>query len=484
MRLILLLSTVLFSLFVTNAQNIGVGTNNPGSKLSVNGNLSVGSNYSLQNAPVNSLIIESRLGIGNNNPLLSLDINGGLRYREENKPAANAVVVSSDKSLFRLTNVAGVQANAISMTGATEGQFLTVVNEDDNSATFEGNTVGANGGTRTFVYSNGVWRLVAGVIPETTGWALTGNTGTNPTNNFIGTTDSVNFIVKTNNNSRLTITADGKVGIKKTPVLDFDVEGSIMAKGYYFGNSQNPLNIELTRDLPAVGQARTLGTFNLANNGHAIRISVVLSNANFSSSKYYLISLSNNMTQNEWYSITPVSASKVGGNDFELDLLNNGGDTQLRLRRTKGTDSATNVKIRVEYTGSSNATFVASNNLMNPATVSGYINNNGNGNGIDAGEFLIEANTRTANNYFDALVTCGSLKGHLCRIDELFHVCENGIAGVTFTNGVQEWVAGATSGGGKAPTMMKASGNCRNFDEVSNPGNNANAKVFRCCFYK
>jgi hypothetical protein len=39
-------------------------------------------------------------------------------------------------------------------------------------------------------------------------WALTGNTGTNASNNFIGTTDNVPLIVKTNNLTRFVVRSD------------------------------------------------------------------------------------------------------------------------------------------------------------------------------------------------------------------------------------------------------------------------------------
>lgn len=46
------------------AQNVGIGTPNPGSKLGVNGNVSVGQNYSTQTAPTDGAIIEGQVGIG------------------------------------------------------------------------------------------------------------------------------------------------------------------------------------------------------------------------------------------------------------------------------------------------------------------------------------------------------------------------------------------------------------------------------------
>lgn len=45
------------------------------------------------------------------------------------------------------------------------------------------------------------------------GWNISGNAGTNPANNFLGTTDSQPLSIRTNNAEAIRVTADGKVGI-------------------------------------------------------------------------------------------------------------------------------------------------------------------------------------------------------------------------------------------------------------------------------
>ncbi|MCX7953639.1 MAG: hypothetical protein N3A01_00445, partial [Bacteroidales bacterium] len=44
-------------------------------------------------------------------------------------------------------------------------------------------------------------------------WQLTGNSGTNPTSNFIGTTDAQDFVVRTNNQERIRVLSSGAVRI-------------------------------------------------------------------------------------------------------------------------------------------------------------------------------------------------------------------------------------------------------------------------------
>jgi hypothetical protein len=47
-------------------------------------------------------------------------------------------------------------------------------------------------------------------------WKSTGNSGSNVTSEFIGTSDAVDFITRTNNLERLRITSSGKIGINNT----------------------------------------------------------------------------------------------------------------------------------------------------------------------------------------------------------------------------------------------------------------------------
>jgi len=59
-------------------QNIGIGTNNPLSKLSVRGNISIGTNFISSSAPLNGAVIEGNVGIGISNPQHKLDIDGNI----------------------------------------------------------------------------------------------------------------------------------------------------------------------------------------------------------------------------------------------------------------------------------------------------------------------------------------------------------------------------------------------------------------------
>ena len=59
----LLLIVLLISLLkqISFAQNVGIGEQNPTSKLSVKGNLTVGNSYSTTTAPTNGMVVEGTL---------------------------------------------------------------------------------------------------------------------------------------------------------------------------------------------------------------------------------------------------------------------------------------------------------------------------------------------------------------------------------------------------------------------------------------
>jgi hypothetical protein len=59
-------------------------------------------------------------------------------------------------------------------------------------------------------------------------WSLTGNAGTNPSNNFLGTTDSKALVLRTNNLERLRVLAGGKIGIgTKNPTAYLHLFGTM-----------------------------------------------------------------------------------------------------------------------------------------------------------------------------------------------------------------------------------------------------------------
>jgi hypothetical protein len=68
-----------------------------------------------------------------------------------------------------------------------------------------------------------------GAVLASGAWTLTGNTGTNPATNFLGTTDAQPLVIRTDNTERLRVLATGEVGIGVTaPANSLEVVGSFL----------------------------------------------------------------------------------------------------------------------------------------------------------------------------------------------------------------------------------------------------------------
>ncbi len=90
--------------------SVGIGTDNPGSKLSVNGSLSVGSSYAGTAAPVDGMIIEGKVGIGTTTTATGykLSVDGKIMCEEvmvQNSAAWPDYVFKDDYELITLSEL-------------------------------------------------------------------------------------------------------------------------------------------------------------------------------------------------------------------------------------------------------------------------------------------------------------------------------------------------------------------------------------------
>src|SRR5437868_5131776 len=68
-------------------------------------------------------------------------------------------------------------------------------------------------------------------------WELTGNSGTNPASNFLGTTDGRPLVIRTNAVERMRITQGGNVGIGTTGPANNQL--AVTSKASFGGNTSN-----------------------------------------------------------------------------------------------------------------------------------------------------------------------------------------------------------------------------------------------------
>jgi len=224
---------------------VGIATNSPSEKLDVSGNIRLsGALMPNNNAGTSGFFLMSS---GPNNPPLWFDA-ANYAWQLDGNPLTSIrkfgsttnydipfVTNNIERMRLTATGFLGIGLTnplyALSVSAASNPLYLSGVQA---TATFNTDSVlTINGGVvKKAPYSS----LAAG------NWSLTGNTGTSATTNFIGTTDAMDFVTKTNNMERMRITGSGLVGIgTSTPSSDltlYQSSGSGNSKGFTFaGNS-------------------------------------------------------------------------------------------------------------------------------------------------------------------------------------------------------------------------------------------------------
>jgi len=125
---------------------------------------------------------------------------------------------------------------------------------------------GATAVTPGYYYWDGVQWVRLRDTPAQDDWHLIGNAGTNPTTNFIGTTDAVDFVVRTNNTERARITSGGNMGIGVVaPLARLEVDfnnandfAAIKANGR-FGPTRGYLAVQGETGYDGIGSLNNLG---------------------------------------------------------------------------------------------------------------------------------------------------------------------------------------------------------------------------------
>ncbi len=160
----------------------------------------------------------------------------GVSINEDGSPADNSAMLDV-KSIVKgllIPRMSEAQKNSI----LSPAQGLLVYQTD---------------GTTGFYYYDGLWKIIGGgynislnlngttleltdgggtltqdlsSLQGGTAWNLTGNAGTTPGTNFLGTTDNVDFIIKTNDTSRVFVASTGQVSVNTITPFSGDVFSS------------------------------------------------------------------------------------------------------------------------------------------------------------------------------------------------------------------------------------------------------------------
>lgn len=116
----------------------------------------------------------------------------------------------------------------------------------DGMIVYLNSTTAANNGV--YMRKAGAWVKIASAADAAANWGLTGNAGTNPTTNYIGTSDAQNLSIRANATEAINVQTDGKVQLKNVvptttdaalDVLIIEADGTIVKKSlpaYAFKN--------------------------------------------------------------------------------------------------------------------------------------------------------------------------------------------------------------------------------------------------------
>ena len=186
------------------------------------------------------------VGVATISPNAKLDLNGDLALTKKldyttvgtqnalDRQGASRIYINLIGTVT-LNGIAGGQDGLIVVIYTAAGATLIINNSNvsalasDRIATHTGTTVTITGrGGVSMIYDSSLstWRIF-GFADENSTWNAKGNAGTNPTSNFIGTTDSQGFGIRTSNLDRLRVAAGGNVGIGTlSPNTKLHVEGT------------------------------------------------------------------------------------------------------------------------------------------------------------------------------------------------------------------------------------------------------------------
>jgi hypothetical protein len=195
----------------------------------------------------------------------------------------NSTTINSASLLELETTNKGLVFPRVSLTNVTSSSPLpaglltgTVVYNTNPSVT-------SGNGAGLYIWGGSVWTWLATNIASSA-WSLTGNSGLNASTNFIGTTDAIDFVAKTNNVERMRILGaasltgkPGWIGMGITiPRSSLDVTGDYTNKNVLTIQNTSSTGFSSVDMLDNTGALK--GTFGYANSG---------TGGNFASKDYF-----------------------------------------------------------------------------------------------------------------------------------------------------------------------------------------------------
>ncbi len=181
------------------------------------------------NAERMRVLSTGNVGIGTPSPVYRLDLNqgtfgfGNSNVRTENRDDAGLQGNAGAQSgFFETSNPSNYPA------GASSWWHLIDTRHSNNGNNYALQLAGSFFDQRLYFRktNNNAAQAWTEILTSSSAWTLLGNAGTVAGTNFIGTTDAIDWVVKTNNTERMRVLSAGNVGIGiVAPVHRLDVVG-------------------------------------------------------------------------------------------------------------------------------------------------------------------------------------------------------------------------------------------------------------------
>ncbi|HCT30016.1 MAG TPA: hypothetical protein DIW31_04650 [Bacteroidales bacterium] len=213
---------------VTSNGNVGIGTTSPATKLEVLSGLSnneiarFGGTVSERGLILSSFVVGGTNEVGFN---FNAPGAGGAAAISFSTLSTERMIINYDGKVGIGTTTANNKLEINHGTVGNSGLRFTQLNSSSTAVAGNGKFLSVNSTGDVILTDAG---------NSTSTWNIRGNTGTNPTNNFIGTTDNQDFVIRTNNYERIRVTSDGSIGIGTIPQHRLHVAGDV-----FFSTGEN-----------------------------------------------------------------------------------------------------------------------------------------------------------------------------------------------------------------------------------------------------
>ncbi|HEX5151928.1 MAG TPA: hypothetical protein VFW07_10790 [Parafilimonas sp.] len=498
--------------------NIGIGTTAPGSALDIKGALRLSGSTSgfvgfQPAAAAGGTTYTLPTVDGTSGQQLTTNGSGVLSWTNQTGTTTNSLSLSGNTLT---STVNGIAANSNAVSGVSNASTTNTLTTTVNGVTGTGvniinsNALSLSGSNLTSIV-NGVTSAAVNISPAITSnaWSLAGNGGTSASANFIGTTDAVDFIVKTAGVERIHIlgavngtSQAGWVGIGSTlPRSRLDVTGAFTKKNVL--TLQNTSNTGYSSVDMMDNSGILSGTFGYANTGTSTE------NPNIAGRNYFLFygkdfimstSLSGSNSNPDFF--VEGDNGNIGiGTNAPSQKLHVSGNIRLEGALMPGNDAGTTGEVLISAgTGTSPVwrTLVASdipsgsgNYIQNSTSPQASSNFNISGNGSMGGNlnvtgtsFLSNAVTTnsgiTNNGTFkttNGLITLGNssnniIFGRFTTIGGVFYTAATtGQIGATDAGTAGQVLT--SNGPGNAPTWQGSGGGGSGWLLTGNTGTNS-----------